>query len=138
MPGSVAFHLEAELLEPVSGWLEDTGFEVRTEVPILGRRADLLGLRQDGLAAVEMKMRDWSGALRQAIAYQVAADWAWVAMPLAAASRAYRQRWKFEAEKVGLLVVDDGGRVRVPIPAGPSPRLFPALGEKIRGDLPRD
>lgn len=132
MPRSVAFCLEAELLDPVARWLADAGFEVRTEVPILARRADVLGVRPDGLAAVEMKMRDWPGALRQAIAYQVAADWAWVAMPLAAASRAYRQRWYFEKEKVGLLAVDDGGRVRVPIPAGPSPRRFPCLGERIR------
>jgi hypothetical protein len=132
MPRSVAFRIEAELLDPVSRWLADAGFEVRTEVPILARRADVLGVRPDGLAAVEMKMRDWSGALRQAMAYQVAADWAWVAMPLAAASRAYRQRWYFEEEKVGLLAVDDGGHVRVPIPAGASPRRFPTLGERIR------
>jgi hypothetical protein len=42
-------------------------------VPILGRRADLIGTRDDALVAVELKLRDWREALRQAIAYQLAA-----------------------------------------------------------------
>ena len=39
---TVAFRLESELREPVATWLEDAGFDVRMEVPILGRRADLV------------------------------------------------------------------------------------------------
>jgi hypothetical protein len=127
----VTFGRETELVEPVATWLEASGFDVRVEVPILGRRADILGSRTDEVAAVELKMYDWRGALRQALAYQLAADRAWVAMPLAAASRAYRSRWKFEVEKVGLLAIDDQGGVRVPIPAGESPRLLPFLQTKI-------
>ncbi len=76
-------------------------------------------------------MRDWAAALQQAIAYQLAADRVWVAMPLAAASSAYRQRWRFEAEGVGLLAVDDQGGVRAPIPASASPRLLPYLRERV-------
>ncbi len=125
------FTLEAQLIGPVTAWLEGTGHRVDVEVPILGRRADLIGTRDDTLVAVELKLRDWGEALRQAIAYQLAADRAWVAMPLAAASSAYRQRWRFEGEAVGLLVVDDRGNVRTPVPAGPSPRLLPFLRERI-------
>ena len=127
----MTFALETELLEPVAAWLEASGFDVRVEVPILGRRADILGSRADRITAVELKMYDWRGALRQALAYQLAADRAWVAMPLAAASRAYRNRWRFEAENVGLLAIDDEGGVRTPIPAGESPRLLPFLQTKI-------
>lgn len=127
----MTFDRETELVEPVAAWLEASGFDVRVEVPILGRRADILGSRADGVTAVELKMHDWRGALRQALAYQLAADRAWVAMPLAAASRAYRNRWKFQAEKVGLLAIDDSGYVRAPIPAGDSPRLLPFLQTKI-------
>lgn len=76
-------------------------------------------------------MRDWREALRQATAYQLAANRVWVAMPLAGASSAYRERWRFEAEQVGLLAVDDRGQVRVPIAAGPSPRLLPFLRERV-------
>ena len=127
----VSFRLESELAEPIAAWLERAGFTVRMEVPILGRRADLLGLRPGSLTAIEAKMNNWAQALRQAIAYQLGADQSWVAMPLAAASRAYRQRWHFEAERVGLLAIDDRGGVRTAIQAGPSPRLLPFLRDKI-------
>jgi hypothetical protein len=127
----VTFGRETELLEPVSAWLEASGFDVRVEVPILHRIADILGSRADQVTAVELKMHDWRGALRQAMAYQLAADRVWVAMPLVAASSAYRSRWRFEEERVGLLAIDDHGGVRVPIPAGDSPRLLPFLQTKI-------
>ncbi len=83
------------------------------------------------MTAIEMKMQRWVEALRQAIAYQLGADRVWVAMPLAGASRAYRQRWRFEAQAVGLLAVDDRGHVRGPILAAPSPRLLPFVREKL-------
>ena len=125
------FRLEADLCGPITGWLHDAGFAVRAEVSILGRRADLVGLRGTNVTAIEMKLDRWAEALRQAIAYQLAADRVWVAMPLAAAFRPYRERWMFEAQGVGLLAVDDRGRVRSPIPAAPSPRLLPFLREKV-------
>jgi len=124
MPREMSFRLEADLRPPVAAWLRSNGFDVRDEVAILGRRADLVGVRWGRVAAVEMKLRDWPEALRQAVAYQLAADWCWVAMPLAEAARAHRHRWRFEAEGVGLLAVDDAGRVRVALPAETSPRLL--------------
>ncbi len=126
------FILEAELAIPVTAWLQGAGYRVEPEVAILGRRADLVGARDDALVAIELKMHDWREALRQAVAYQLAADRVWVAMPLPTASAAYRGRWRFEAERVGLLAVDDRGCVRVPIPAGLSPRLLPFLRERVR------
>src|SRR5436309_13141068 len=53
--GLVAFRFEADLREPVATWLRDAGFEVRLEVPILGRRADLVGSRGTSVTAIEMK-----------------------------------------------------------------------------------
>ncbi len=131
MRGPTSYTLEAQLAAPVTAWLRETGCHVEAEVPILGRRADLVGARDGELVAVELKLRDWREALRQAMAYQLAADRAWVAMPLAAASSAYRARWRFEAEGIGLLAVDEGGGVRAPIPATPSPRLLPFLREGV-------
>ncbi len=113
-----------------------SGYSVDAEVPILGRRADLIGTRDDALVAVELKLRDWREALRQATAYQLAADHTWVAMPLGAASSAYRARWQFDAEGIGLLAVDDRGNVRAPIAAQPSPRLLPYLRERILATPP--
>ncbi len=129
--GPTSFTLETQLAEPVTAWLAEAGYRVEAEVPILGRRADLIGARDDALVAVELKLRDWGEALRQAMAYQLAADRAWVAMPLVTASSAYRARWRFESEGVGLLAIDDRLRVRAPIPAAPSPRLLPFLREWV-------
>ncbi len=115
----------------MTAWLEGAGYRVTREVPILIRRADLVGARDGDLVAIELKLRDWREALRQALAYQLAADHVWVAMPLGTASNAYRQRWRFEAEGIGLLAVDDEGGVRTPIPAKVSPRLLPFLREGV-------
>jgi hypothetical protein len=127
----VPIRLESELLDPVTTWLQAAGFDVRFEVPILSHRADMVGSRGRALTAIELKLHQWPKAIRQAVAYQLAVDRAWVAMPLAAAGRAYRERWIFESEGVGLLAVDDRARVRCPIPARQSPRLLPFVREKV-------
>lgn len=127
--------LESDLRGPVVTWLEEAGFQVQIEVPILWRRADVVGSREGSLTAVEMKLHHWRVALRQAMAYQLAADCVWVAMPLGPALQAYRQRWKFEAEGIGLIAVDDMGRVRCPIVTRPSPRLLPFLRARVLEDL---
>ena len=46
MAQSTSFTLESQLVEPVTAWLEGAGYRVELEVPILGRRADLLGAVQ--------------------------------------------------------------------------------------------
>jgi hypothetical protein len=115
----------------VGEWLAAAGFVVSDEVVVAGRRADLVGWRGDCVTAVEAKLSDWQGAFRQAVAYQVAADRTWVAMPLVAAARAHRHRWRFESEGVGLLAVDDAGRVRAAIPAGLSRRLLPFARDAV-------
>ncbi|HKZ99051.1 MAG TPA: hypothetical protein VJ326_05635 [Thermoplasmata archaeon] len=128
----MAFRLERDLYGPVAAWLADAGFVVSGEIRVAGRRADLVGWREDGVAAVETKLADWRGALRQAIAYQVAADWSWVAMPLPGAARAHRDRWRFDAEGVGLLAVDASGHVRTVLPAADSRRLLPFARDGVR------
>src|SRR5437762_14016240 len=78
----MAFRFEADLAEPLCAWLRAAGFCVRVEVPIVRRRADLFAWRGENVTAIEMKLHDWAEALHQAVAYQLAADWTWVAMPL--------------------------------------------------------
>ena len=127
-----AFVLENDLRSPIREWLRSEGFECADELVVGDRRADVVGFREDSVVAVELKLTDWRTALRQAMAYQVAADRAWVAMPLAHASRAFCHRGRFEAEGVGLLAVDDRGGPRQAIPAGPSPRVLPFATEGLR------
>lgn len=123
---------EEHLRGPVRAWLSTRGFEVFDELPLLGRRADLVGVAESGTIAVELKLRDWRGALAQAKSYQLAVDRAAVAMPLRGALRAYRHRDRFVRERVGLLAVRSSGEVTVPIPAQRSDRTFVGRGEVRR------
>ena len=126
--------LERDLAAPVAGHLESLGYRVFAEVDIAGRWADLVGIGAD-VVAVELKLRAWREALRQATAYQLAADRAYVALPLRWAQEAHRKRFAFEREGIGLLAVDPEGMVRTVLSAGPSPRRMPALTDGLREDL---
>lgn len=121
---------ESDLTGPVKTFLEFRRYSVLDEVVVGGRRADLVGIGET-VAAVELKLRDWRAALRQATAYQLGAEYAWVAMPLAAAAIALRYRDRFEREGVGLLGVV-GTECRTLIEARPSPRLLPPLEDTAR------
>ncbi len=121
---------ESDLLLPVRSFLEARGYAVRSEVPVGGRRADLVGV-SGTIAAVELKLKNCPGALRQSMAYQLGADFVWVAMPFASAAESLRYRDRFEQEGVGLLAVIRE-ECRELIEARPSPRLLPPLGEAAR------
>lgn len=121
---------ESDLVGPVRSFLESRGYAVLDEVLVGGRRADLVGVG-DAVAAVELKLSDWRTALRQAMAYQLGAEYAWVAMPLAGAAVAFRYRDRFEREGVGLIGVV-GPECRSLIDPRPSPRMLPPLQDTTR------
>ena len=125
---------ESDLLPPLVRHFEALRFRTAAEVPVARHRADLVAVSDAALVAVELKLTRWRQALRQAVAYQVWAPEAYVALPFPGAIRAARHRHRFEVEGVGLLAVLDGD-VRIFLPAGPSPRLFPALSEFVRRRL---
>src|SRR2546427_13293715 len=79
---------ERDLASPVAGHFEALGFRVFAEVDIAGRWADLVAVGPE-IVAVELKLRAWRGALRQAAAYQLGADAAHVAPPLQTPQRAH-------------------------------------------------
>ena len=105
------------------------------EVEIAGRWADLVAVSDEEVVAVELKLRAWREAIRQAIAYQLGADRSFVALPLARAQDAHRHRFAFEREGVGLLAVDASARVRTVLPAASSPRRMPFIADDLRRDL---
>ena len=121
---------ESDLAGSVRSFLESRGYSVIDEVAVGGRRADLVGIGES-IAAVELKLRDWRTALRQAMAYQLGAEYVWVAMPLASAAVAFRYRDRFDQEGVGLLGVI-GAECRTIIEAVRSPRFLPPLAETAR------
>ena len=118
---------ERDLAGPVVGHFEALGFTVFGEVGI--------ALGPEEIVAVELKLRAWRDALRQATAYQLAADRAYVAMPLGRVQEVWGRRQAFEREGIGLLAVDSGTRVRDAMPASASPRLFPPLRAALRARL---
>lgn len=129
--------LEEDLRPIVTRFLEQQGMEVHDEVPLNGRVADLVGLG-DGLTAVELKLSDWKTGLRQAICYQVACDRSYLCLPFPKALRLLAKSHYLHREGVGLLgCLLEREQVRVLLPARPSPRCLPFVGEHVQSQLRR-
>lgn len=126
---------EADLRPAVTRFLRRCGMEVHEEVPLNGRIADLVALGA-GLTAVELKLADWKTGLRQAICYQLACERSYLCLPFPKALRLLYKAYYLEREGVGLLgCLLDRGEVRVLLPAAPSPRHLPFLGEYVTSRL---
>lgn len=122
---------EAGMRPAVSAWLAGRGLKVREEVWIAGRYADVVGYDRETVVAVELKNTDWKGALLQAMAYQLGANLAYVAMPARRAERVAAHREGFERRLVGLMGVTDGA-TEVLIEARESERLLPFVADGVR------
>ncbi len=116
---------EERLYFPVATYFRSKGYRVYREVKITKRWVDLLAVGKD-VVAVELKIRDWRKALKQAMSYQLGTHYALVAMPLDNVFAAMRGRDMFEKEGVGLLAVSGpAGSIRMMIEPQASPRLMP-------------
>jgi hypothetical protein len=110
---------------PVSAYFRSLGYRVYREAKVARRWVDLLAVGRE-IVAVELKIRDWRGALKQAMSYQLGTHYALVAMPLDHVFPAMRSRHLFEREGVGLMAVNStAGNVRILIEPQASPRLLP-------------
>ena len=96
-----------------------------TEVPFFDHRIDLYGYSRRTMkaVAVELKLRDWRKAFRQALVYQLCSDYAFIAVPRVTARRVDVDA--LEAHGVGLLAVTDK-RCYETLPARLSTVLNPA------------
>jgi hypothetical protein len=111
--------LERELAAPVARHLQSAGYRAFLEVPFNGRIADVVGVKGEEVVAVELKLRDFREAHRQAVAYQVGCHRTWVGVPLPTALDCLRKhRFEFERSGAGLLAVHvPDGSVRELLPA---------------------
>lgn len=99
--------LERELAPPVGRFLQEQGYESFFEVHFNGRVADVIALKDEEVVAVELKLRDYRTAHRQAIAYQVGCHRSYVGLPLETALAALRRdRHAFVASGTGVLAVE--------------------------------
>jgi len=116
---------EEIMCRPVSAHFRSLGYRVYREAKVAGRWVDILAVGNE-IVAVELKIRNWREALKQAMSYQLGAHYALVAMPLDHVFPAMRSRHLFEREGVGLMAVSSAaGEVRVLIEPQASPRLLP-------------
>ncbi|SRR6266487_228567 len=103
---------ETKLKGPVMHFLRGLGCDqLKAEITLVDRGIDVYGVRtgtQPLSYAVELKLRNWQKAIRQAAIYQLCADYCYVAMPDVKAG--VLDLGFFEAAGVGLLAVDLGSK----------------------------
>lgn len=130
--------LERELAAPVARHLRSQGYSTFLEVPFNGRIADVLGIQGDEVVAVELKLRDFRAAHRQAMAYSVGCQRTYVGVPLPTALTCLRKhRFAFQESGTGLLAVNmPEGDVRELLPARlHENRFLPYLADGLRDML---
>lgn len=126
------FYLELELIKPVSDYFKKQGYDVRREIKIGYRRADLVGFKQDRVVAVELKLKDWKKAMTQAQNYQLGADFVFLAVPLFRVYSILRKAEYFlKKEGIGLLIVKETNcEVKKIIDAKPSKKKMCSVNIK--------
>jgi len=125
--------LESELAEPVGRYFAAQGYDPHYEVHFNGRIADVIALKDDEVVAVELKLRDYRTAHRQAMAYQVGCQRSYIGVPLETALLALRRdRHAFGESGTGILAID-GASVRELLPARlHANRHLPFLADALR------
>jgi hypothetical protein len=121
---------EQQVTEAVIGFIQTMGFSHICEFPLLGKVADVYAFRRDldVSLAVECKERDWRRAIRQAVAYQVAADLVFLAMPAPHVTENVTREMR--ARGIGVISVGHDGATIVLVPARSGTYLIPVIRDK--------
>ncbi len=105
--------LELELYPALTDFFLARGYLMDFEVPIHRNRIDMLVYKPDQTIAIELKLKNWKRARRQATYYQLGADLSYIAMPLNQAIELYKRKYHLEKDGIGLFaVLVDTGEVR--------------------------
>ena len=106
--------LENDLYPPLVKYFLKKDYSIEVEIPIHRNRIDLIAFNNNNhLIAVELKLKDWKRALRQATYYQLGVDVSYIAMPFYQALKVYRRTGQLEEKGVGLFgILLDRGEVR--------------------------
>jgi hypothetical protein len=111
--------LERELAAPVAGHFQAQGYTTVLEVYFNHRIADVIAVRGEEVVAVELKLRDFRGAHRQAIAYQVGCHRSYLGLPLPVALDCLRRHGH-------ALATSGTGLLAINMPQGDVRELAPA------------
>lgn len=107
------FNKESLLLKPVANYFRRKSFRwQREELPFYEHRVDLYGFSRvnELTVAVELKLYKWQRAFKQAILYQLCADYVYIAMPVNSIGRVDIDLLKTHG--IGLLAIENSGRCR--------------------------
>ena len=123
------FYYEFELIHPVETYLKKQGYRVKHEIKIGYCRADLIGIKNDTIIAIELKLREWKKAIIQVKNYQLGADLVYIAIPLLKAPNILRKKQHIlQNEGIGLLTINEKtGKVQELLPAMPSKRKMGSI-----------
>jgi len=121
---------EEALVRRLEWYFRQLGYVVAKEVPVGMRSADLYCVDTDSgtTVAVEAKLRDWRGALRQAGVYTLAADFTYIALPERAITVGCLNACSEEG--IGAISVPKRGRARLALVAVQHGRQRRALVHK--------
>ena len=122
---------EIDLQKICGQYFRENGFLTQEEVPFLLKVADLLCFHEGTgeCVAIEVKVRDWRKALKQALVYQMMADRVYIAM-----SNKYIKSVDcklLEENSVGLISLDINGTVKLISEAALSPRRLPYFTSQV-------
>lgn len=125
----MSFSYEAELISPVKTYFEKIGFSMFHEVRIGFCRADLVGISEETVIAVELKLTNWKKALVQAKNYQLAAEFVFLAFPEKKIDLVLKKAEnQLKREGIGLLSIGEKDMgVCVHLEAKKSTRMFGCL-----------
>ena len=126
--------LEEDIEEDVSKFIEEKGYDVYSQVQVLGRRIDLLGIQRRRMVAVELKIRNWRHAICQAYLGSLCADLVYVAVPDSTIRTVEKKI--FVDNGVGLLSVNGG--VEVVVEAEELNNVHPILQRSVAESLRKD
>ena len=105
MPKASRHIYEVDLVAPIREYFQSLGYSIELEVPIYRNYADMIAYNDDELIAIELKLKNWKRALRQAAYYQLGTDRTYIAMPFYEAFEVYKRANQLGRERVGLLAV---------------------------------
>ena len=125
--------IEKDLVVPLEKYFTKKGFKTELEVPIYRNRIDMVAYDESILISIELKIKKWKRALKQASYYQLGSDFTFVAMPLYESYKAYWNKFRFEKKGVGILAVNPkDGTIRELLKAKESSCKVNFIEEKMR------
>ena len=105
--------VELDLYPALIEYYQKKNYMVELELPLHHNRIDMLAFNGDETIAIELKLKNWPRALRQATYYQLGADYSYIAMPFHQATELYKRKYHLEKDGVGLFgILIDKSEVR--------------------------